>query len=155
LVAAYLGELERGQGRRHGRAIELEPRFAALLPEVLIGVSPARFAAIAAEALTPKAPPVIGIEHIHAPRVSVREHMAVLRDRLSRHGSATFRALVADCESTLDVVARFLGLLELYREGSVAFDQVAALAELRVRWIATGSAPDEPTATVELEEEYG
>ncbi len=140
LAAAYLAELERGQSRRHGRAVELEAQFTTLLPEVVIGLSPERFAALAASALAPKPTPVVGIEHVHAPRVSVREHMAILRERLRRSGASTFRALIADCDSTLEVVARFLGLLELYRDGAVAFDQAAALAELRVRW--TGSDDD-------------
>jgi segregation and condensation protein A len=135
LAAAYLAELQRGQGRRHGRNVEVEPQFAQLMPEIQIGVNPTRFAAIAAAALTPKPVPVVGVEHVHAPRVSVREHMAIMRERLRRHRSSTFRALVSDCDSTLEVVARFLGLLELYRDGQVAFDQAVALAELRVRWV--------------------
>ncbi len=151
LAAAYLAELDRAQGRRHGRSVELEAHFTALLPEVVIGVSPERFAALAAIALAPKPMPVVGVEHVHAPRVSVREHMAILRERLRRSGASTFRALVADCESTLEVVARFLGLLELYRDGAVAFDQAAALAELRVRW--TGSDRDEP-GDPGVDEEY-
>jgi segregation and condensation protein A len=141
LAAAHLGELDRIQSRRHGRSVELEPRFSGLLPEVLIGVSPARFAAIAAAAMEPKPVPVVAIDHIHAPQVSVREHMVIMRQRLRRQGAATFRALVSDCAITLEVVARFLGLLELYREGAVAFDQAAALSELRVRWIA-GEDPE-------------
>jgi segregation and condensation protein A len=137
LAAAYLAELERAQHRRHGRSAELEPRFVNLLPDLDIGVDPRRLAAIASAALAPKPVPTVATEHVHAPVVSVVEHMAELRRRLHRQGAATFRALVTDCGSTLEVVARFLGLLELYREGVVAFDQVAALAELRVRW--TGS----------------
>jgi segregation and condensation protein A len=140
LAAAHLGELERLQARRFGRAVELESRFTGLLPEVVIGVSPHQLAALAAQAMLPKPVPLVMTDHVHAPQVSVREHMAVLRERLRRQGSATFRALVSDCTITLEVVARFLGLLELYRDGSVAFDQVAALAELRVRW--TGGAED-------------
>jgi segregation and condensation protein A len=159
LSAAYLAELDRVQARRHGRAVELEPRFATLLPEVDVGVSPAQLAAIAAAALVPKPVPVVMTDHVHAPQVSVREHTEVLRARLRRVGAATFRALVSDCDLTLEVVARFLGLLDLYRDGSVAFDQAAALAELRVRWIAgtdesadaTGATPDGP---VDVEEEY-
>ena len=80
-------------------------------------------------------------DHVHVPQVSVREHTEILRERLRRVGAATFRALVSDCELTVEIVARFLGLLELYRDGSVAFDQAAALAELRVRWIAGEHAP--------------
>ncbi len=82
----------------------------------------------------PKAPPVLAIDHIHAPQVSVREHMLVIRERLRRHGAATFRSLIADCQTTLEVVARFLGVLELYRDGVVAFDQAAALSS----WGALG-----------------
>lgn len=134
LAAAHLLELEQVASRRFRRDVELEDRFAQLSPELRIGVDLHQFAAIAANALKPKPVPVVGVDHIHAPRVSVREHMAVMRQRLMRSGAATFRSLVAECETTLEVVARFLGLLEMYREGDVAFDQAAALAELRVRW---------------------
>jgi segregation and condensation protein A len=154
LAAAYLGELERTQSRRYGRSVELEPRFARLLPDIMIGVTPARFAALAAAALTPKPEPVLSTDHVHAPRVSVREHMLTIRERLRRHGAATFRSLTADCRNTLEVVARFLGLLELYREGAVAFDQAAALAELRVRWVATDAEALE-RADDAVDEEYG
>jgi segregation and condensation protein A len=153
LAAAHLAELERLQSRRHGRALELEPQFASLLPEVLIGVSPQRFAAIAAAAMVPKPVPIVSTSHVHAPQVSVAEHIAIMRERLRRQGAVTFRALVADCEITLEVVARFLGLLELYREGSVSFDQAAALAELRIRWTGSDEA-DESTPTTNADEEY-
>ena len=157
LAAAYFGELERAQSCRHGRSVELEARFAALLPEVVIGVSPARFAAIAAIALAPKPVPLVATGHVHAPRVSVREHMAIICDRLRRTGASTFRSIVSDCASTLEVVARFLGLLELYREGSVAFDQAAALAELRVRWTGSNDrdGADAPAGARAEDEEYG
>jgi len=142
LAAAYLAELERKQGRRHGRSVELEPRFAALLPQVVIGLTPQRFAELAVSAMAPKPVPTVATDHVHAPRVSVREQMAILRDRLRRSGAATFRSLVSDCAVTLEVVGRFLALLELYRDGSVAFDQAAALSELRVRWTATDDGPE-------------
>lgn len=147
LAAAHLGELERRTALRHGRAVGLEARFAALVPEVLLGVSPERFARIAAVVLAPKPAPVVPVDHLHVPRVSVAEHAAILRERLAVHGAATFRALTADCGHTLEVVARFLALLELYRERLVAFDQVAALGELRVRWLSQsrdGPGPDDP-----------
>jgi segregation and condensation protein A len=155
LAAAYLSELERTQGRRYGRTAALEPRFADLLPDVLLGVSAPRFAELAARAMTPRPVPTVSVDHVHAPRVSVREQMMILRSRLRSAGAATFRALVGDCGTTLEVVGRFLALLELYREGAVAFDQAAALAELRVRW--TGPAEDEvpEAADADIDEEYG
>ncbi len=133
--------------RRYPRAVSLEPRLANLLPEVLIGLGPAEFAALAARALAPRPVPTVGIEHIHAPQVSVREQAALLVDRLRDAGSTTFRALTRDGGSTLVVVARFLALLELFREGVVAFEQVSPLGELHIRWTGadTGEVdvPDE------------
>ncbi|HEY9392341.1 MAG TPA: segregation/condensation protein A [Mycobacteriales bacterium] len=157
-VAAWFRELETVQARRHPRAVTMEPRFASLLPEVLLGLGPDQFARLAAAAMTPKAPPVVSLDHVHAPRVSVREHAAILRERLARIGSATFRSLVADCSHTLEVVARFLALLELYRATVVAFEQVTPLGELHVRW--TGVAADSSVTHgdgegSDVDEEYG
>ncbi|SOD73803.1 condensin subunit ScpA [Jatrophihabitans sp. GAS493] len=146
LAAAYFAELDRAQALRHPRSVELDTEFSQLLPEVEIGVSADRFAILAARAMAPRPVPVVGIDHIHSVRVSVHEHMQIIRERIRQAGSATFRALVADCGSTLEVVARFLGLLELYREGSVAFDQAAALAELRVRWVNSAAAQSDREA---------
>ena len=146
-VSAVLGELLRHGARRHPREVGLDPEFAGLLPEVLIGLGPHEFAALAARALEPKPVATVSVSHIHAPRVSVREQAAVLVDRLRRHPTTTFRALVADCDTTLLVVARFLALLELYRDGSVAFDQVSPLGELHVRW--TGAADGEAVGPIE------
>jgi len=146
-VSAVLAELLRTGSRRHPREVGLDPQFAGLLPEVLIGLGPLEFAALAAKALAPKPVPQVGVGHIHAVRVSVREQAAILVDRLRRHPSATFRSLTSDCESTLLVVARFLALLELYRDGSVAFDQVSPLGELHIRW--TGAAEGEVVVAAE------
>ena len=153
-AAAHLRERERDQSRRFPRAVALEPRFAELMPELLLTISPEQLARIAAEALRPKPPPIVSIAHVHAPRVSVREHAMILRERLARTGRSTFRALTQDCEHTVEMVARFLALLELYREGAVAFDQVAPLGELWVRW--TGAVgPEEPVEDENMDEEYG
>ena len=152
LAAAYLAELERTQGRRYGRVVELEPQFARLLPDVVIGLGLQQFADLAATATAPRPVPTVSIEHVHTSRVSVREQMGIVGDRLRVTGVATFRDLVADCGSTLEVVGRFLALLELFREGSVAFDQAAALAELRVRWLGDTEPARSGTSPVE---EYG
>lgn len=144
LSAAHLAEMIRRASRRYPRAAELEQRYAQLMPDVMLDVDAHRLAQLAAAALTPKPVPIVGVDHVHVPRVSVREHAAILAAVLRTHQHATFRALVADCETTLEVVARFLGLLELYRDGTVAFDQAAALAELRVRW--TGPAEEDDAA---------
>jgi segregation and condensation protein A len=85
------------------------------------------------------------VDHLHAPKVSVREQAVLLAGRLRDAGAATFRSLASDADSTLVVVARFLALLELYREGAVAFEQVSALGELHIRWIAEADADAELT----------
>jgi segregation and condensation protein A len=137
-AAAHIAELEAVGGRRYPRAVSLEPRYAEALPDLVLGIGPQRLLKLAVKAMTPKAAPEVSIAHVHMVRVSVREHAAILTARLRRAGTATFSLLCADCEATLEVVARFLALLELYREGLVAFVQEQALEELTVRW--TGPA---------------
>ena len=136
-VAATLSQRMADEALRIPRSAGIEPQFAQLLPELVLGITPEQLAMIAARTLQPKAEPTVGLEHLHAPAVSVREQAALIVDRLRRHPSTSFRTLTADAGSTLVVVARFLALLELFREGVVAFDQAAALGELTIRW--TGS----------------
>jgi segregation and condensation protein A len=133
-VAAVLADRLSGEARRHPRAVGLEERYAGLLPEVLIGIGLEQFAALAARALAPKPVPEIGLAHIHAPQVSVREQAAIVVERLRRHGAMTFRALCGDSPDRLTTVARFLALLELFRESAVGFEQLTPLGELTVRW---------------------
>jgi segregation and condensation protein A len=140
-VAGLFVELEASALRRFPRSVALEERFAALLPEVLLGVDPAAFADLAASVFRPKPPPTVGLDHLHAGAVSVAEHAAILRARLIELGSATFAELTADCAGPLEVVARFLACLELYRERSVELDQPEAFGELTVRWVVSGT-PD-------------
>ncbi|HZG89994.1 MAG TPA: segregation/condensation protein A [Pseudonocardia sp.] len=149
-VAGLFVELEAGAQRRFPRSVALEERFAALLPEVLLGVDPATFADLAASVFRPKPPPTVGLGHLHTGVVSVAEHAALLRERLAVLGSATFAELTADCGSPLEVVARFLACLELYRERSVELDQPEAFGELTVRW--TGSGSPDPSTTPGLDE---
>jgi segregation and condensation protein A len=140
-AAGQLAELMAGEARRYPRSVSMEPRFAGLLPEVLLGLGPEQLAALAARALAPRSEPEVAVDHVHGGTVSVPEQTALLRERLRRTGGGSFRSLTADCTGTLEVVARFLGLLELYREGVVSFEQVEALGELHVRW--TGQSEED------------
>jgi segregation and condensation protein A len=149
-IAAVLEERLAGESKRHPRSVGLEDRFANLLPEVLIGIGLDQFAALAAKALAPRPVLEVGLGHIHATRVSVREQAAIVVERLRRQGSMTFRALCGDSPDTLTTVARFLSLLELFREGAVGFDQVTPLGELTVRWTG-GDADVEELVTDEFE----
>ena len=144
-VAQLFVELEATALRRFPRSVALEERFAGLLPEVLLGVDPARFADLAAAVLRPKPPPTVGVDHLHAHTVSVAEHAAILRERLAELGEATFAALTADCATQLEVIARFMAVLELFREAAIALSQPECFGELTVRW----TPPEAPAAPEE------
>ncbi len=126
------------EGHRYPRRVPMEPRFAELLPEVLIGIGAAEFAAIAARVLTPRKPPTVSTAHLHVPKTSVREQAEILLARLRSLRRATFRQLIADCAGTYEVVARFLAALELYRDGRISLDQVAPLGDLYLSWTDQG-----------------
>ena len=136
-IAAIFSQRFEIQEKTFPRTVALDPQFAELLPEVLIGVTPARFAALAQRALAPKVPLTLSTEHIHRALVSVGDEAVKIVELLLRNGRASFRSLIADADSTLVVVARFLALLELYREGAVRFEQVVALGELQITWSGT------------------
>jgi len=150
-VAAVLEQRLAAESRRHPRSVGLEERYAGLLPEVLIGVGLDRFAQVAAKALEPKPVLELSLHHIHAAKVSVREQAALVVDRLRRSGTMTFRALCGDSPDRLTTVARFLSLLELFREGAVGFDQVTPLGELTVRWTGEDDADVDDLVTDEFD----
>jgi len=159
-IAAIFSARFEVQEKTFPRTVALDPQFAELLPEVLIGVTPARFAALAQRALAPKVPLTLSTEHIHSPTVNVGEEAVKIVDTLRKHGRASFRSLIADAESTLMVVARFLAILELYREGVVRFEQVVALGELQITWAGTAEGDvlvsdefDVPQGTIDDETE--
>ncbi|EWT01673.1 chromosome segregation protein ScpA [Intrasporangium oryzae NRRL B-24470] len=149
-IAATFQERMATAGRMTPRQAGLEPEFASLLPELVIAVTPEQFAMIAARAMTPRIPPTVGLDHLHAPQVSVREQAAIIVERIRSRGQVSFRALVADADSTLVIVARFLALLELFKEAAVAFEQAEALGELDVRW--TGAEQGDVSIDDEFDE---
>ena len=147
-IAATFADRIALSDKSFARVVALEAALSALLPEVLIGVGPARFAAIAERVLTPKSSPVVSVEHLHLPLVSVMEESKRVVEALRRSTSLSFRNLIADADTTLVIVARFLALLDLYRQGVLRFNQVIALGELQISW--TGSLDGE----VEVSDEF-
>jgi len=144
-IAATFGERITLQDKSFPRVVALDPALSALLPEVLIGVGAERFAAIADRVLTPKAPALVSVEHLHMPLVSVAEESKGVVEALRKAKTLSFRSLIADAGSTLVVVARFLSLLDLYRQGVLRLDQVAALGELQISWVGSDSGEVEVT----------
>ncbi|MEU2868303.1 segregation/condensation protein A [Streptomyces olivoreticuli] len=152
-IADIFGERLAAEERRHPRTVGLEPHHAELLPEVVLGIGARGLAELAVKAMRPRAEPQVYTEHIHAPLVSVQEQAEVVVARLRSAGRASFGQLTEDAPDTLTVVARFLALLELYRERAVALDQDEALGALTVRWTgADGDGP--PRVTDEFDREF-
>ena len=148
-IAATFSQRIEAADKSFARVVALDPTLAALLPEVLIGVGAQRFAAIAERVLTPKVAPVVAVQHLHMALVSVAEESRTVVEALRHSKSLSFRNLIADADSTLVVVARFLALLDLYRQGVLRFDQVIALGELHISW--TGSLEGEVEITDEFD----
>ncbi|MET9850852.1 segregation and condensation protein A [Streptomyces ossamyceticus] len=149
IAEIFNGRLEE-EARRYPRTVGLEPQHAELLPEVVISIGAEGFARLAVKAMQPKPKPQVYVDHIHAPLVSVQEQAGIVVARLRELGEASFRVLVEDTDDTLTVVARFLALLELYREKAVALDQETALGDLVVRWTG-GDGDAEPVVTDEFD----
>jgi segregation and condensation protein A len=161
VAAVFAGRMAEA-ARRFPRRVPLEPRFAGLLPELLFTITPPELAALAARALTPKEPPLVSVDHIHAAFVSIREQAVLIAGRLRGLGRASFRQLAAGIEGSYEVVASFLALLELYREDVIAFEQAEALGDLYVTWTggerevllaAPGARGGDAVAAAESEEE--
>ena len=166
-IAAHFQEAIASADKSFPRIVALDPALASLLPEVLIGVGPSRFAAIAERALTPKVAPVVALSHLHQTLVSVAEESKTVIEALRASRTLSFRSLITDADSTLVVVARFLALLDLYRQGNLRFEQVVALGDLQISWIGSDDGEievsdefdipvvneDEPQVEVESSEE--
>jgi len=149
-VASWIEQVLAVESTRVARPGGLEEQFASLLPEVQITCTAEEFAELALKAMTPAAREEVFIEHIYVPQVSVAEQTNLVADRLQRTPATTFRALVADSESTMITVARFLAILELYRSDLVVFDQLDPLAELVIRWV--GPATEEVSVSDEYDD---
>ena len=135
-VSFWLNDQLSIESKRFARSVSLEPQFANLLPEVLLGLGPNELARLAAKAMEVKTIPSISLSHLHAPAVSVREQAGIIVERLRRVGATTFRSLISGVEVPV-VVARFLAILELFRESQITLEQESPLADLYIRWVGT------------------
>ena len=149
-VSIWLNDQLSIESKRFARSVSLEPQFANLLPEVLLGLGPNELARLAAKAMEVKTIPSISLSHLHAPAVSVREQAGIIVERLRRVGATTFRSLISGVEVPV-VVARFLAVLELFRESQVTLEQESPLADLYIRWV--GSEQGEIELTDEFDSE--
>ncbi|MFT4136155.1 MAG: ScpA family protein [Microbacterium sp.] len=146
-VSGWFAERLQAEGRRHVRSVRLEEKYRRAVPELVWTLSLDDFAALAVLAFTPKEIPHVGLGHLHAPLVSIREQAAIVVTLLRDAGQLTFRDLIAGAAQPGVVVARFLSVLELYRHAAVSFEQLEPLGELTLRWTAERWS-DESLATL-------
>ena len=135
-VSSWFARRLQAEDRRHTRAVRLDEKYRQAVPELVWTLTLEDFAALAILALTPKEIPHVGLDHLHAPLVSIREQAAIVVTLLRDAGSLNFRELVAGATQPGVVVARFLSVLELYRHGALSFEQLEPLGELTLRWTA-------------------
>ena len=122
------------EGGRHYRSVRLEEKYRQQTPELVWTLTPQDFAALAALAMAPREIPTVGLDHLHAPLVSIREQAGYVVAMLRGAGTMTFRELIAGADVKGVVIARFLAVLELYRHAAIGFDQLEPLGELSIRW---------------------
>lgn len=151
-VSAWFHERISAETRRHVRSVRLEDRFRQTTTELRWTTSVDDFAALALLAFTPKEIPIVGLDHLHAPLISVREEAAHVVGLLRAGEPLTFRQLIAGADQMGVIVARFLALLELYRHAAIGFEQLEPLGELTVRWTADNWSDEN---LVNLGAEYG
>lgn len=146
-VAGWFAEHMEHESTRHVRDVRLDEKFRNRIPALNWTTSVEDFAALAAVALAPRVVPIVGLEHLHAPLVSIREQAAHVVSVLKRGETVTFRHLIAGAEGRGVIVARFLAVLELYRHAALSFEQIEPLGELTLRWNAA-NWNDENLATL-------
>lgn len=135
-VSAWFERSLRREDRRHTRAVRLDEKYRRAVPELVWTLSADDFAALALLAFAPKEIPHVGLDHLHAPLISIREQAAIVVTLLRDAGTLNFRELVAGVAQSGVVVARFLAVLELYRHAALSFEQLEPLGELTLRWTA-------------------
>lgn len=142
-ASAWFADRLLQESQRHPRLVPLDAKYRRRGPDLVWSLSPNDFAAIAALAFAPRHIPTVGLDHLHAPLVSIREQAAMVVSMLRSGGIRTFRELISGVEERGVVVARFLAILELYRRSAVSFDQIEPLGELNVEWVGESWSDDE------------
>ena len=135
-VSGWFAAQLAAEENRHVRSVPLDEKHRRAIPELAWTLTPEDFAALAVLAFTPKEIPHVGLDHLHAPLVSIREQAAIVVTLLRGSEGMTFRELVAGVDQPGVVVARFLSILELYRHAAISFEQLEPLGELTLRWTA-------------------
>jgi segregation and condensation protein A len=105
------------------------------------GVTPDRLRAAFLKAMQPKPSVRVTLDHVAPIRASVRDAVGELRDELPRTGRITFRRLTSGLAERLEIVVRFLAVLELFKQGAVDLEQVESFGEITIVWLGGGFDP--------------
>lgn len=135
-IAAWFSTALTLEARRTARDVRLEERFKNRKPDLIWTLSLSDFAKLAEETMTPREIPNVGLTHLHAPRVSIREQAREVVRMLRGGTGLTFRDLIGNVSDRQIVVARFLAILELYRLAAIGFEQDSPLGDLKLSWRA-------------------
>ena len=138
----FSGTLD-AESTRHVRSVRLEEKYRKQTPELVWTLSVDDFAALALLAFAPREIPMVGLDHLHAPLVSIREQAAHVVALLRGGEPVNFRVLIAGTDVKGVIVARFLAVLELYRHAAISFEQLEPLGELTLRWTAAHWTDDQ------------
>ena len=149
-AAAEIERLQRVAGRSHPRVAGLEDRFIDLAPDILTGVAPDDLARALVKALTPKPAPRVDLDHVAPIRASVRDALEELVRQLPKMQRTTFRDLTGNHRERLEVIVRFLAVLELYKRGLVDIDQAGNFGELSIQWVGPDEADAEDLSTADM-----
>jgi segregation and condensation protein A len=134
-VMAHLGD---EASRSFPRTAGPDERFLEVTPDLLAGVTPAQLKAAFLKAVAPKPVPKVDIRHLHQIKVTVSDAITELIDELPRVGRISFRRLTSSFVDRIEVVVRFLALLEMFKRGLVDLEQPDSFGDIEVVWLADG-----------------
>ncbi|BAN02810.1 segregation and condensation protein A [Ilumatobacter coccineus] len=137
-VAGVFAQLAEDADQSFARAVGPDERFAAVMPDLLEGTSVKSLQRAAIRALTPRPVPVVDLFHVNPIKITVADAVSELLDELPRVGRISFRRLTADLGDRIEVIVRFLAVLELFKQGAVDIEQPERFGDIEVIW-----APDE------------
>ncbi len=135
-ISSYFSTAMALEAMRIPRDVPLEERFRKQQPELVWKMTLEEFGLLAQDTLAPREIPSVGLTHLHAPRVSIREQAREVVMMLKRSVRMTFRELIGSIKDRAIVVARFLSVLELYRLSAISFEQEEPLGDIKLAWSA-------------------
>lgn len=135
-VATVFSQLAEDADLSFPRVVGPDERFASVMPDLLEGTSVTSLQRAAIRALTPRPVPVVDLFHVNPIKITVADAVEELLDELPRAGRISFRRLTADLGDRIEVIVRFLALLELFKQGVVELDQPERFGDIDVVWTA-------------------